>query len=140
MKIMLIGDRGVGKTLLIRHLLGCERYTIPTIGFQVVYENNLEIYDTSGDEKYQSILSPFYPKIKHFVLVYKDLKTVSKYNFMRKYGMEWTLIHNSETKDNGEVYALNHKMNFIRSNLVKHGQSIFESLRPNKRWRYCWFY
>ena len=116
MKIMLIGDQNVGKTLLIRHLIK-QHYTKPTIGFQVVHTENFEIYDTSGDKKFQTIISRYYHKIKHFVLVYKDLKTVYKYQSLRKYGIHWTLIHNSDHVDKGEEYAVAHSMNFIRSNL-----------------------
>lgn len=141
MKIMIIGDRSVGKTLLIRHLLGCKR-TIPTIGFQVVHTDNVDIYDTSGDETYRSILSLYYPTIKHFVLVYKDLKTVSKYEYLRKYGTQWTLLHNSDTVDDGEEYAKLHDMNFIRSNLLHSNEAFHRimSMKMYKGWRYCWFY
>ena len=145
MKIMLIGDQNVGKTLLIRHLIK-QHYTKPTIGFQVVHTENFEIYDTSGDKKFQTIISRYYHKIKHFVLVYKDLKTVYKYQSLRKYGIHWTLIHNSDHVDKGEEYAVAHSMNFIRSNLSfqPNAKEVLKSLRTSKQWRYsiygCWFY
>jgi len=141
MKIMLIGDKSVGKTLLIRHLLRCS-YTIPTIGFEVVHTPHLEIYDTSGDTKYQKYISRFYPLIKHFVLVYKDLKTVYKYEHLQKYAAEWTLVHNSEQIDGGKEYALTHNMNFIRSNLTftPNAKDTLNRVQAHKGWRYCWFY
>ena len=142
MKIMLIGDKSVGKTLLIRHILN-QHYTKPTIGFQLVHTNHLQIYDTSGDREFEPIISRFYDKIKHFVLVYKNINSLHKYESLyNKYSAEWTLLHNSERVDSGKEYADAHDMNFIRSNLLfsENAKQVLTRIQSSKQWRYCWFY
>ena len=79
-KIIVIGNSGVGKTCLaLRALKGSfSEDSIPTIGFEflniLVKLNSkiisLQVWDTCGQEAYQSVVSKFYKRAAMAILVY----------------------------------------------------------------------
>ena len=91
-KVIVIGSSGVGKTCLtIRALKGEFNALLnPTIGFEFLtmklkYKNKiiaLQIWDTCGQEVYQSVISHFYKKASMAILVYSiaDKKTFTDLN------------------------------------------------------------
>ena len=91
-KVIVIGSSGVGKTCLtIRALKGVFNALVnPTIGFEFLtmklkYNNKiiaLQIWDTCGQEVYQSVVSHFYKKASMAILVYSiaDKKTFTDLN------------------------------------------------------------
>jgi small GTP-binding protein len=91
-KVIVIGSSGVGKTCLtIRALKGEFNALVnPTIGFEFLtmklkYNNKiiaLQIWDTCGQEVYQSVVSHFYKKASMAILVYSiaDKKTFTDLN------------------------------------------------------------
>jgi len=91
-KVIVIGSSGVGKTCLtIRALKGEFNALLnPTIGFEFLtmklkYKNKiiaLQIWDTCGQEVFQSVISHFYKKASMAILVYSiaDKKTFTDLN------------------------------------------------------------
>ena len=79
-KIIVIGNSGVGKTCLAYRALKNDFTfeSIPTIGFEflnmlVKLSNkviSLQIWDTCGQEEYQSVVSKFYKRAAMAILVY----------------------------------------------------------------------
>lgn len=79
-KIIVIGNSGVGKTCLsLRALKGSfSSDSIPTIGFEFLNLMvklrekviSLQIWDTCGQEAYQSVVSKFYKRAAMAILVY----------------------------------------------------------------------
>lgn len=79
-KVLLVGDASVGKTCLVRRFTD-NRYTgnykctlgidmrvrtMEVSGCQVM----LHIWDTSGEERYRSVMSSYYRRVKGIILVY----------------------------------------------------------------------
>ena len=80
LKIVVIGDSGVGKTTLLQQYLTnkVSAHSKPTIGAdfskkEIVIDNNivtLQIWDTAGQEKFQSLGYAFYRGADCCALVY----------------------------------------------------------------------
>ncbi|CAH1788844.1 unnamed protein product [Owenia fusiformis] len=95
-KVLLVGESGVGKTSLIRKLVGTatnknHMNMLSTIGIDFVkklYEVDgakvqLEIWDTAGQERFRSITKMHYRGTKAVVFVYDvaDLDSFTRLNF-----------------------------------------------------------
>lgn len=79
-KVLLVGDASVGKTCLVRRFtdnrysgnykctLGVDmrERTLEVSGCQVM----LHIWDTAGEERYRSMMSSYYRRVKGIILVY----------------------------------------------------------------------
>ncbi|CAH8633406.1 unnamed protein product [Schistosoma rodhaini] len=93
-KVLLLGNSGVGKTSIIRALVGETFYqtTISTIGIDLIkriftVENHrvqLEVWDTAGQEQYHSIVSLHFREAKCFIIVY-DVTDMESFEQIRKY-------------------------------------------------------
>lgn len=80
LKIVILGDSGVGKTTLLQQYLNgkVSRQTKPTIGAdfskkEILIDNTvvtLQIWDTAGQEKFQSLGYAFYRGADCCALVY----------------------------------------------------------------------
>ncbi|KAG8955771.1 hypothetical protein FRC00_005288 [Tulasnella sp. 408] len=82
-KILFLGDSGVGKTALLRQFLeGKFTQTLATTGFDIEFkvmeiqnrQVKLEIWDTAGQETYRAIIPSHYRKTKGVILVYDVTK------------------------------------------------------------------
>ncbi len=96
MKLIIIGDSGVGKTSLIEafnyHKLSVSAK--PTIGAEFSkkklklhstgQEVNLQLWDTAGQERFQSLCSSFYRGSDGCILVF-DISSVESYENLEKW-------------------------------------------------------
>ncbi|GAA56388.1 Ras-related protein Rab-10 [Clonorchis sinensis] len=93
-KVLLLGNSGVGKTSILRTLMG-EKFnpgTISTIGIDLakklfIVENHriqLEIWDTAGQEQYHSIVAFHFRGAKAFIVMY-DVTQPKTFEQIRKY-------------------------------------------------------
>ncbi|CAL8272491.1 unnamed protein product [Merluccius merluccius] len=79
-KLLILGDSGVGKTCLLRRFTENEYhpYHISTIGVDFKMKTldidgikvRLQIWDTAGQERYQTITTQYYRRAQGIVLVY----------------------------------------------------------------------
>lgn len=95
-KVVLVGESGVGKTSIINRLINNEfndnrkvtigaNYTLKKINLPQYNKNiTLEIWDTAGQENYRSFTKLFYKNAKIAVLVYDITNSVS-YNEIKNY-------------------------------------------------------
>ena len=100
MKIIMVGDSGVGKTNLLERYIKNEFWeaTRNTVGVdfmakKVMIHNQqvkIQFWDTAGQEKYKSISSAYYKSTQGVILVYD----VTNRNSFRNIGMWLTDIRN----------------------------------------------
>lgn len=91
-KIGLIGDYNVGKTSIIHNYFNINNKTTVTLGvdFKTVtkkYENidfKLHIWDTSGQEKFKSIVSSYYRDLDVILLIY-DSSDITTFENIQKW-------------------------------------------------------
>ncbi|CAH8585399.1 unnamed protein product [Dicrocoelium dendriticum] len=104
-KILMLGNSGVGKTSILRTLMG-EPFnpgTISTIGIDLakkifIVEGNriqLEIWDTAGQEQYYSIVALHFREAKAFIVVY-DVTDLRTFEQIRKYWLRSVDEHMDE--------------------------------------------
>ncbi|THD28235.1 Ras protein Rab-10 [Fasciola hepatica] len=96
-KVLLLGNSGVGKTSILRCLMG-DKFnptTISTIGIDLAkkifnvegHRIQLEIWDTAGQEQYYSIVALHFREAKAFVVVY-DVTDLKSFEQIRKYWLK----------------------------------------------------
>ena len=89
-KLILVGDSGVGKTNLISRFAE-DKFEInskATLGVEFIYKTlkindeifKIEIWDTAGQERYKSISSSYYKGAKGAIIVYDITSEASFYN------------------------------------------------------------
>ena len=149
-KVIVIGSSGVGKTCLtIRALKGEFNALVnPTIGFEFLtmklkYNNKiiaLQIWDTCGQEVYQSVIAHFYKKASMAILVYSiaDKKTFTDLNKwleeiknnadsdikLALVGNKLDLQDNREvTKEEALEFKNNKNLDLIFESSAKHGDN-----------------
>ena len=83
--IIVVGDAGVGKTNLINHFtnLKFEKMYIPTVKIKCHKLNNINIYDTGGQDKYDLT---HYPNVifSHCIIMY-DVTNNLSYNSINEW-------------------------------------------------------
>ena len=92
-KIVVIGDSGVGKTNLIKRFISgtFDENTKATVGVEFIsksYKINkhifkIELWDTAGEERYKSITSVYYKGSKGAFIVY-DVTSKSSFDNIGK--------------------------------------------------------
>ncbi|OHS94897.1 Ras-related protein Rab-5C [Tritrichomonas foetus] len=103
-KVVLVGDSGVGKTSIIKRFTENEndfhniQPTVGCEGTEFVMNNNgietvLEIYDTAGQEVYQSLAPIYYRGAQVCLLVFSN-NSVSSLNSIKKWAEN---VQNSNT-------------------------------------------
>ena len=112
LKIVVVGDSGVGKTNLIKRFITNEfnqnfKATIGVEFMSKTYKINkhlfkIEIWDTAGQERYKSITAIYYKGSKGALIVY-DTTAQSTFNNIDKWIME---IKDKTSKDIKLKYLL----------------------------------
>lgn len=93
-KLVVLGDSGVGKTNLIKRFINDEFSfeSKATIGVEFINKNyrinkeifKIEIWDTAGQERYKSITAAYYKGAKGALIVY-DVTSKSSFNNLDKW-------------------------------------------------------
>lgn len=71
-KIILVGDGGVGKTTFVNKLQTGQftsKYKY-TVGFEVKYVDNMEIWDCAGQEKYSGLRDGYWINAKKAIIMF----------------------------------------------------------------------
>ncbi len=164
LKAILLGDTGVGKSTLLTGVRENQN-VFPTIGVDCLLYKNMQLWDTSGHERFKDIISTFYSGMNMVIFVYKDLKTFSiledirrSINSVNHRQLKWVLVYNGidETiRVQGEIYCVMYNMAFLSGDFLNKKECLrimdnIERYTKNeqknewqmeeKRWRYCWFY
>jgi small GTP-binding protein len=152
-KIMIIGDAGVGKTSIIRKYVKnefTENY-LSTIGFDFQKKKltigkkviNLCIWDTAGQERYQVMGKSYYNSSEGFIIVYditdpRSFQSITNWIEQIKesapkeakcvlFGNKSDLTNRAITEEEGKNKANEHKMPFYETNCV-HGKNLAEGI------------
>jgi small GTP-binding protein len=153
LKTILLGDSGVGKSTLLSVIRDIGT-VLPTIGVDCVIRNNLQIWDTSGDQRFRSVIEAFYSKMDLAVFVYRDMESLASVEEFReaidKKDLKRVLVYNGKDEKihkQGELYAEMYNMSFFYGEVIKTwiAKNIMKNLEEYAReekqqWRYCWFY
>jgi Ras-related protein Rab-7A len=109
LKIIIIGDSGVGKTSLIEsfNFKKISRSAKPTIGAEFTkkkvrlassgVEVNLQIWDTAGQERFQSLCTSFYRGSDGCVLVF-DISQPESYENLEKWRQNFIQTTGDDTR------------------------------------------
>lgn len=120
-KVVVLGDLGVGKTSIIRRIMGEDFKQVPaTIGVEFMYLNiknidkndpnislTIQIWDTSGAEKYKAITSNNLRGADGAYLVY-DLSNGESFN-----SIEYWYNEIMASNDNTVIYLIGNKNDLI---------------------------
>ncbi|CAG9312817.1 unnamed protein product [Blepharisma stoltei] len=138
LKVILLGDAKVGKTSLIKHFINRENSDFsPTIVPDFVNKEvnangklvNLRIWDTSGQERYQSLSFGFYRNTDICILVYditlnRSFENLSYWieDFKTQMGISnpsefpFVLVGNKGDKHNGRTVPMDIVKNWCKAN------------------------
>ena len=139
-KIIVIGDEGVGKTCLSRRATknDFENFYTPTIGFEFLSFNvkikdkniHLQIWDTSGQEVYRSLVNGFYRNSALAILIY-SIDNENSFNNLESWineikekshpNVKIFLIGNKNDLENNRKINLNEGKKFSE----EHGLNMF---------------
>ncbi|CAH8610257.1 unnamed protein product [Schistosoma curassoni] len=131
-KVLLLGNSGVGKTSILRALVGETFYqtTISTIGIDLIkriftvgnHRVQLEVWDTAGQEQYHSIVSLHFREAKCFIIVY-DVTDIESFEQIRKY---WLRSVDEHMDDAVPVIFVANKIDMIKDKRVstEQGQQL----------------
>ena len=153
-KVAVIGDCCVGKTHFCNQLRNIQsnRY-IPTIGvdfFKYIKDKDvLEIWDTSANSMYQSVIKTFIQNANILICLYKDFMSFQYIkdkitNDTRKYyiiNVGARQDFRIENMDNVYYFNvnLNHRASVLQCvNLIVN--TVSKKLLSHKNRSYCWFY
>ena len=108
-KLIIVGDSGVGKTNLITRFASdkFEKNSKATIGVEFIYKTlkinkdifKIEMWDTAGEERYKSITTAYYKGAKGAIIVY-DITSEQSFNNIE------TWIHEVKGKSSNNLQIL----------------------------------
>lgn len=152
-KVTIVGDTCVGKTFFCNQIrkIDSENY-IPTIGvhfFKYVKDKYVvEIWDTSGQSIYQSIIKPFISNSDVLLCIYKDLvsfqhvKNIAENSGKLVYLINVGRLPNIHIKSENIFYlklCLSNRVDVVQClNLVI--KTLSRKTVSNKNRSFCWFY
>ena len=138
LKILLLGDTSVGKTSILKTYNGdkFEENSIGTIGVEyaykiITYKNmkiKLQIWDTSGEEKFRSITNNFYRNADGLFLVY-DLTREDTFENIRNWlrdikeyngDLKIIILGNKLDLFDQRVISIERATNYATRNNLKH--------------------
>ena len=156
-KAIILGDSGVGKSTLLSYTRK-DRRVIPTIGVDCFVYKCLQIWDTSGAERFRMVIERFYGKMDMVVLVYNSISSLASIEEYRRdvckvnKNVKWLVIYNGNNENmirQGHNYCRMYDMAYLNGDFSKDGESsrIIKNMRDYacpeskvKGWRYCWIY
>tara|TARA_B110000008_G_scaffold278446_1_gene322240 strand:- start:5017 stop:5484 length:468 start_codon:yes stop_codon:yes gene_type:complete len=153
LKTILLGESGTGKSTLLSVIRDIST-VIPTIGVDCTVHNNLQIWDTSGDERFRSVIKAFYSKMDLAVFMYRDMESLASVEEFReaidRKDLKRVLVYNGTDEKihkQGELYAEMYNMSFFYGDVInsRTAKNIMKNLEEfggvkKQQWRYCWFY
>jgi small GTP-binding protein len=165
LKAILLGDTGVGKSTLLSFIRENQNAT-PTIGVDCVAYKSLQLWDTSGHERFKTIIPTFYSDMRMVIFVYKDLDSFAYLENIRRSvcrlnrdkHLKWILVYNGTDESirlQGDVYCVMYNMAFLSGDfsvkkvckcIVDNIERYTDNEQKNgwkveeRCWRYCWFY
>ena len=71
MKILLLGNSGIGKTRILMNYLNLDYRNITTNGIDFYCYNDIYFFDSGGDSKLVNIIKEYIPDIDLIIIVYK---------------------------------------------------------------------
>lgn len=98
MRVCLVGEPYVGKTTICKQMLGLNNTSEPTIGldfYSITHKTQqIELWDTAGEERYRSLLPIYLRKAKIIIYVISATNLQNEdYHYWNKY------IHNNSDKN-----------------------------------------
>ncbi|XP_054160572.1 ras-related protein Rab-10-like [Oppia nitens] len=139
-KLIIVGDSCVGKTSILQRFHG-ETFlpqSVPTIGIDfrirtITYQNKiikLQIWDTSGQEKYDSITTSYYRGALGVLLVY-DITSSKSFDSIKT---RWIKHINANTRKGVKIILIGNKCDVPTKRVVK--SEIAEALAVNHGFKY----
>ena len=122
LKLLFLGDASVGKTSILANYNGniFEEQTIGTIGVEYVYKTityknfkiKLQIWDTSGEERFRSITKSFYRNADGLFLLY-DLTNENSFDSIKNW------IRNIREYNNDlKILLIGNKLDLIEERVI----------------------
>ena len=129
MKIIVVGDSGVGKTNLINRFASdkFDSNSKATIGVEFVYKTlkinkeviKVEVWDTAGEERYKAITSTYYKGAKGAIIVY-DITNEDSFNNVES----WMKEVAKKGKENMQFLLVGNKKDLINERKVTEQKGI----------------
>ena len=128
-KIIIVGDSGVGKTNLITRFASdkFDKNSKATIGVEFIYKtikiNNkifkIEIWDTAGQERYKSITSAYYKGARGAIVVY-DITSEDSFKNIDV----WIEEVKSKATSNLQIMLIGNKSDLFKDRKISKEQGI----------------
>ena len=129
LKIVVVGDSGVGKTNIIKRFISNEfsenfKATIGVEFMSKTYKINkhlfkIEIWDTAGQERYKSITAIYYKGAKGALVVY-DTTDQSSFNNIDK----WILEIKDKTSKDIKLMMIGNKIDLVDERKVENEEAL----------------
>ncbi len=127
-KVILIGDTGVGKTNILSRLINNKFEEKHNPSLSLEYSNHtikinnyvirMQIWDTAGQEKLNSIISNYYRSAEVAVFVY-SINNKNSYNYIQEWFKE-LISENNEEDNNVKKVLLGNKLDLDKNREVEY--------------------
>ena len=123
LKIIIVGDSGVGKTNLISRFATdkFDKNSKATIGVEFIYKTlkinkdvfKIELWDTAGQERYKSITSAYYKGARGAIIVY-DITSEETFNNIET----WIQEVKGKSSNNLQIMIVGNKIDLYKDRKV----------------------